>query len=262
MNLHFLIHRVGEEHSTLSPRVLQSIRWDHIWEHIQMFKITVGSFHILRVHAQSIQPCPTLCDHMDCSPPGSSVHGILQARILEWVAMPSSRGIFLTLHCRQILCSWATGEAPFTFYCAWNSGPSWSDSNIALLVPPLTPQSWGLCLFLLSPSFLLQATLGFFPPCNTYTFSPVKAAHISESITHLSPACFMMFIQRKCKHPLPTSKETLLIFPSSAKIPLILWKLPHFVQTGIIPTRPSLQTSHLLHSVLIRITYKYVSVKQ
>ena len=32
---------------------------------------------------------PTLCDPMDCSPPGSSVHGILQARILEWVAMPT-----------------------------------------------------------------------------------------------------------------------------------------------------------------------------
>ena len=35
------------------------------------------------------QLCPTLCDSMDCSPPGSSVHGILQARILGWVAMPS-----------------------------------------------------------------------------------------------------------------------------------------------------------------------------
>ena len=39
-----------------------------------------------------VQWIPTLCDPMDCSPPGSSVHGILQARILEWVAMPSSRG--------------------------------------------------------------------------------------------------------------------------------------------------------------------------
>ena len=38
------------------------------------------------------QSCPTLCDPMDCSPPGSSVHGILQARILEWVAIPFSRG--------------------------------------------------------------------------------------------------------------------------------------------------------------------------
>ena len=38
------------------------------------------------------QSCPTLCDPMVCSLPGSSVHGILQVRILEWVAMPSSRG--------------------------------------------------------------------------------------------------------------------------------------------------------------------------
>ena len=38
------------------------------------------------------QSCPTLCDPMDCSPPGSSLHGILQARILEWVAISFSRG--------------------------------------------------------------------------------------------------------------------------------------------------------------------------
>ena len=36
--------------------------------------------------------CPALCDPMNCSLPGSSVHGILQARILEWVAVPFSRG--------------------------------------------------------------------------------------------------------------------------------------------------------------------------
>ena len=44
------------------------------------------------VCALSLQLYSTLCDPMDCSPPGSSVLGILQARILEWVAMPSSRG--------------------------------------------------------------------------------------------------------------------------------------------------------------------------
>ena len=38
------------------------------------------------------QSCPTLCDTIDCSPQGSSVHGILQARILEWVALSFSRG--------------------------------------------------------------------------------------------------------------------------------------------------------------------------
>ena len=41
---------------------------------------------------QSLQSCLTLCDPMACGPPGSSVHGILQARILEWVAISSSRG--------------------------------------------------------------------------------------------------------------------------------------------------------------------------
>ena len=38
------------------------------------------------------QLCPTVCDPRDCSPPGSTVHGILQTRILEWVAVPFSRG--------------------------------------------------------------------------------------------------------------------------------------------------------------------------
>ena len=56
------------------------------------------------------QSCLTLCDPMDCSPAGNSVHGILQARTIEWVAITLCRGIFpfqgsnLELReCRQIL---------------------------------------------------------------------------------------------------------------------------------------------------------------
>ena len=45
------------------------------------------------VRVKSLQSCPTLCDPMDCSLLGSSVHGILQARILEWVGMPTSRDL-------------------------------------------------------------------------------------------------------------------------------------------------------------------------
>ena len=52
-------------------------------------KIVAVSEHMLFLVGQS---CLILCDPMDCRPPGSSAHGILQARILEWVAMPSSRG--------------------------------------------------------------------------------------------------------------------------------------------------------------------------
>ena len=65
----------------------------------------------MKVKVLVSQSCPNLCDSMDCSPPGSSVHGILPARILEWVAMPFSRGSFRPRnlsdpdiqHCRQIL---------------------------------------------------------------------------------------------------------------------------------------------------------------
>ena len=44
--------------------------------------------------AKSLQSCPTLWDFMDCSPPGCTVHGIFQARILEWVGIPFFRGSF------------------------------------------------------------------------------------------------------------------------------------------------------------------------
>ena len=65
------------------------------------------------------QLCLTLCDPMDCSPPGSSVHGIYQARILECVAMPSSRGSSWPRNQTQVSCIagrffivWVTREAP------------------------------------------------------------------------------------------------------------------------------------------------------
>ena len=50
------------------------------------------------------QCCLTLCDRMECSPPGSSVHGILQARILDWVAISSSRGSFRARNRTQVFC--------------------------------------------------------------------------------------------------------------------------------------------------------------
>ena len=81
------------------------------------------------VGAKSLQSCLTLCDSMDCSPPGSSVHGILQTRILEWAAMPSSRclpdpgmetaslmspilagGFFTTSTTWKAHCQWTTSQ--------------------------------------------------------------------------------------------------------------------------------------------------------
>ena len=63
------------------------------------------------------QSCPTFCNPMDCGLPGSSVHGILQTRILEWIAIPFSGGAFWPRDRTQVLfiagrffTVWATGK--------------------------------------------------------------------------------------------------------------------------------------------------------
>ena len=74
--------------------------------------------------AQTLQLYSTLCDPVNCHPPGSSVHRILQARVLEWVAMPSSRGSFWP---RDGTCvswgSWIAGTDS-SLLSHWES-PSW-----------------------------------------------------------------------------------------------------------------------------------------
>ena len=79
------------------------------------------------VHAHA-QLCPTLCDHMDCSPSDSSGHGIFQARILEWGAISSFRAsswlrdwtccLLCLLHCRGILYPLSHQGSPFCSYVA------------------------------------------------------------------------------------------------------------------------------------------------
>ena len=60
-------------------------------KHNTWAKVTVCLGNRARTCLLSLQSCLTLCDPMDYSPPSSSIHGILQAKKLEWVAMPSSR---------------------------------------------------------------------------------------------------------------------------------------------------------------------------
>ena len=84
------------------------------------------------VHACSLQPRPTLGNPMDCSPPGSSVRGILQARTLEWVAVSFFQESFLTqgwnpgllrlLHCRRILTAALPGKPGCVFVVMESSG--------------------------------------------------------------------------------------------------------------------------------------------
>ena len=64
-----------------------SSRFNGIWNVYGKWRCCIKSLHVW-VHPKSLQSCLTLCDPVDCSLLGSSVHEILQARILEWVAIP------------------------------------------------------------------------------------------------------------------------------------------------------------------------------
>ena len=68
-----------------------------VWSEVRhFFSLSISSLFqintVLKVKVLVTQLYLALCDHMDCSPPDSFVHGILQARILEWIAIPFSRG--------------------------------------------------------------------------------------------------------------------------------------------------------------------------
>ena len=100
--------------------------------------------------AKSLQSCPTLCDPMDCSPPGFSVHGILQARTLEWVAISFSNAwmwkvkVKLLSRVRLLVTPWTTAyQAPPSM--GFSGQQYWSG------VPLPSPKTAQLCSTLCNP---------------------------------------------------------------------------------------------------------------
>ena len=104
-------------YSTAAAKSLQSCPtlWPHRWQPTRLPRpwdspgknTGVGCHFLLqrmKVKSESevTQSCPTLRDPMDCSPPGSSVHGIFQARVLEWGAIAFSNLQHSDLHSKQI----------------------------------------------------------------------------------------------------------------------------------------------------------------
>ena len=101
------------------------------------------------------QSCLTLFDPMDCSLPGSSVHGILQARILEWVAIPFSRESSRLRDWTRVSC---TADRFFTVWATKEEKMSWFELNfvdkyIFFTLPPF--QLHFLVPFLMDLNFLL-----------------------------------------------------------------------------------------------------------
>ena len=109
-----LILLFGKRKNTESKRI-------HV--HIANRKFCLNNICV-KLFSEVAQSCPTLCDPVDCSPPGSSVHRILQARILEWVAISFSRGSSQLRDWTRVSCMagrcfllWATREAPWSCSC-------------------------------------------------------------------------------------------------------------------------------------------------
>ena len=82
----------------MSPTLILYFKWQlpfcfpHEQSHPHLFLHLLKRNSLLLMYCMCPQLCLTLCDSVDCSLPGSSVHGIFQARILEWVAVSTSRG--------------------------------------------------------------------------------------------------------------------------------------------------------------------------
>ena len=79
------------------------------WHHLRSYSSLAAAAAAIK----SLQSCPTLCDPIDGSPPGSSVHGIFQARVLEWGAIAFSILVWgqLQISCYEYLCT--------SFYIKW-----------------------------------------------------------------------------------------------------------------------------------------------
>ena len=117
--------------------------WAWIWTQVSEWKL-----------------CPTLCDLMDCSLPSSSVYGILQARILEWVAIPFSRGSSQLKNRTQV------SRIAGGFFTSWAAREVFPIPKPGVLSTALCSQ--GLALLLVCMHWCRKTTMSLWnqlPPC-------------------------------------------------------------------------------------------------
>ena len=95
---------------------------------------------MFKCYVKLLQLCLTLCDAMNYSSPDSSVHGILQARILEWVAMPSSRRSFRPRDRTRVSYISCVGKRVFTTSTTWEAKRAEKTQTTAQKEAPRQPQ--------------------------------------------------------------------------------------------------------------------------
>ena len=139
--------------------------------------------------SRSAQSCLTLSNPLDYSPPGSSVHGILQARIQEWVALPSSRGSSQPRDWTRVSCF--AGR----FFTVWvtREAESKSESEVAQSCPtlcdPMDCKSAGVdCHFLLQGIFPTQESNPGLPHCGQSLYRLSHQGSLTRDQIHIP--CF------------------------------------------------------------------------
>ena len=139
------------------------------------------------LHAKLLQSRLTLCDSMDWSPPGSSVYGILQGKILKWVAMPSSRGSSWPRNWTVSHKSPALADRFFTTSTTWEA----HKLHIIALYFSSSPSSILLCTFPPTKEFVLRFFIYLkanviIKSCHEYPymFSPTTTHTHTHTHTH------------------------------------------------------------------------------
>ena len=133
----------------MSPRKLSRHSSESCFQKNMQWLCSLMYTYKVKVRVLVAQSCPTLCHPMDCSPPGSSVHGILQARILEWVAISFSRASSwprvqtrVSHTAGRFFTFWATREAPVRIVHMYKY--AWALYTWASFCVPMWPfVSWG-----------------------------------------------------------------------------------------------------------------------
>ena len=137
MESHGFIRKVQDQRSYPQVKVCYGAQHRGVWLVEKRKNPSVQSYNLdssfpgccdicgVCMHTKSLQSCLTLCNPLECNPPGSSVHGILQARILEWIAIPSSKGSSQPRDWSQVSCiSCLTGRF-FTYWATREVGYLW-----------------------------------------------------------------------------------------------------------------------------------------
>ena len=105
------------------------------------YSVFLGLSHVCYCCRLGTQLCPILCNPMDCSPSGSSVHGIFQARILQWVVIPSFRGSSQPRYQTWVSC--IAGR----FFIIWDTREAQKITNVSISIRELNPRllcdRWG-----------------------------------------------------------------------------------------------------------------------